>query len=204
MIILKITETEKIIAALKLGQTIVFPTETSYGLGVDATNREAVKKIFKIKERAAGKPLLVVMSSIVAAKKYLRWSEPLNKLAQKYWPGALTVVGKYHRRWLGKNLVPGVVTEAGTVAVRVPAESWLQALTVKLGRPLVATSANLSGTGEIYEPQKIIQSFAGKNFQPDLLVDRGVLPPHQPTTLVDVTKKQLQILRQGELKIFTD
>ena len=125
MEIYKRSETEAIVNALKAGQTVVFPTETSYGLGCDATNRDAVEKVFKIKEREWNKLLLVVAPNIKMAKKYLVWNETLQKLAKKYWPGPLTVVGDYrHRNWFGKNLVIGVVSEQKTIAVRITADPF--------------------------------------------------------------------------------
>ena len=70
------------------GKVIVFPSETSYGLSCDATNQEAVDKIFKIKGRPSDKPLLIVVPSVEMAKKYLEWNEQIDELAKKYWPGA--------------------------------------------------------------------------------------------------------------------
>jgi len=85
----------QIVVELLNGKTVVFPTETSYGLGCDATNQEAVDRIFKIKERRGDKPLLVVVPTVAMAKKYLVWNNLLEKIASKYWPGAVTVVGSY-------------------------------------------------------------------------------------------------------------
>ena len=101
----------QIVSEILNGKVLVFPTETSYGLGCDATNQESVDKIFKIKGRTDDKPLLVVVDSIESAKKYLHWNETLEKLAQKYWPGPLTIVGEY----AGENLAKGVVGKDNTI-----------------------------------------------------------------------------------------
>lgn len=218
MIVLKKEEIEKLILLLKSGQTAVFPTESSYGLGCDATNRNAVEKIFKIKDREQNKPLLVVVPDIKMAKKYLVWNELLEKLACKYWlaslelrrsgpkqseggPGPLTVIGQYRRRWLGKNLALGVVSQQKTVAVRVTVYLFLKEITMGLGRPLVATSANLAGAGEIYSAEEIKKIFSDRPNAPDILVDGGELPHVKPTTLVSVVNNKVEILRQGELKV---
>lgn len=87
----------QLVADILNGQTVVFPTETSYGLGCCATNQAAVDRVFKIKGRPSDKPLLVVVPSVEAAKEYLVWNELLEKVADKYWPGGLTVVGEYRR-----------------------------------------------------------------------------------------------------------
>ena len=202
MEIYKRSETEAIVNALKAGQTVVFPTETSYGLGCDATNRDAVEKVFKIKEREWNKLLLVVVPNIKMAKKYLVWNETLQKLAKKYWPGPLTVVGDYrHRNWFGKNLVIGVVSEQKTIAVRITADPFLKEISKRLGQPLVATSANLAGDGEIYGAEEIKTIFSDRPNSPDILVDGGELKRNKPTTVVSVLGNDLKILREGEIKV---
>jgi len=98
MIILKKENIKEIVNALKQGKVLVFPTETSYGMGCDATNQESVERIFQIKNRTKEKPLLVVVDSIQKAKKYLKWNETIEKISKKYWENgdkALTVVGEY-------------------------------------------------------------------------------------------------------------
>jgi len=91
---MKVISTKEAIKYLKNGKTIIFPTETSYGLGCDATNQEAVDKIFKIKGRRGDKPLLVVVPTVEMAREWLEWTPLVEKLAEKYWPGALTIVSK--------------------------------------------------------------------------------------------------------------
>ena len=103
MIILTEQNLFEAVEYLKAGKTIVFPTETSYGLGCDAANQEAVNKIFKIKGRKSDKPLLVVVPTIEMAKKYLVWNNLLEDLASRYWPGPLTLVGKYLEPLLKKR-----------------------------------------------------------------------------------------------------
>lgn len=179
------------------GQVLVFPTETSYGLGCDATNQASVDRIFKIKGRADDKPLLVVVDSIEAAKKYLVWNEHLEILANKYWPGPLTIVGEY----LGGNLAQGVVGKDGTVAVRVTDFSLLKSITSKINRPLVATSANLAGEPSLFDSQAIVDVFKDRENQPDIILDQGLLPQSPATTLVSVVGNNFKILRQGNLKV---
>ncbi len=181
----------EVVEALQSGQTAVFPTETSYGLGCDAANQGAVDKIFKIKERKSDKPLLVVVPSIEMARKYLVWNDLLEDLANKYWPGPLTVVGEYNEE---ENLAAGVVATDNTIAVRVTNFPLTKFLSEKSGRPLVATSANLADAGDVYDSKKI-------TIKPDILIDGGELPHNPPTTIVSVVNDNLQILRQGQIKI---
>lgn len=179
------------------GKTLIFPTETSYGLGCDATNQKAVDKIFKIKGRKSDKPLLVVMPTIEMARKFLKWNSLLDKLSKKYWPGALTVVGEAQ----GKNLANGVVAKDNTVAVRVTSHPLLVSITEKVGRPLVATSANISGEENIYEAEKIYQTFETQTEKPDLILNYGILPKTRPTTIIKINNEKIEVLRQGELEV---
>src|SRR3989344_1820980 len=202
MIIIDKSELLKAVEYLKQGKTLVFPTETSYGLGCDATNQEAVDKIFKIKGRQGDKPLLVVVPDVEMAKKYLVWNNLLDELAGKYWPGPLTVVGEYLslRGALSDEAIPrfgsandgiaalpsvarndnlavGVVSPDNTIAVRVTDYPLTKLLSSGLGRPLVATSANLADAGDVYDSKKI-------GIKPDILIDGGVFPPNPPTPIV--------------------
>ncbi len=189
---------QEITHCLLHGQTAVFPTETSYGLGCDARNVEAVEKIFAIKGREKTKSLLVIVPSVAVAREYLEWNDKLEELAHKHWPGPLTVVS----RALTGKLPPGVVSSEGTLALRVTGDIWLQSLTTNLGEPLVGTSANISGAPqEIYKLEEVQQEFLGQEIKPDLIVEGGVLPKNLPTTIVSVIGGELKILRQGELKL---
>ena len=198
MKILKECNLSEVVVELLAGKTIIFPTETSYGLGCDASNQQAVDTIFKIKARVGDKPLLVVVPTVEMAKKYLLWNTNIEKLAKKYWPGALTIVGNCIPN---SGLANGVVSNQGTVAVRVTANPVIKFLSESLGKPLVATSGNVSGAGDIYNSADAETMFAGRDVQPDIILDFGQLPKNLPTTLVDATGNELKILRQGEVKI---
>lgn len=187
----------EVVEYLKAGKTTVFPTETSYGLGCDATNQEAVNKIFKIKGRKSDKPLLVVAPTVAMTKKYLMWNKTVELMANSYWPGALTIVGEWNKK---EKLATGVVSADNTIAIRVTNHPIPKFLSEKLGRPLVATSANLAGAGDIYSAQEAERIFSSKEFRPDIIIDGGELPHNQPTTIVSAVD-ELKILRQGQLRI---
>ncbi|MDD4477188.1 MAG: L-threonylcarbamoyladenylate synthase [Patescibacteria group bacterium] len=204
MFLLKKENLDKAVELLKKGKILIFPTETSYGLGCDATNQKAVDKIFKIKGRQTDKPLLVVAPTVESARKYLEWSDILEKISSKRWPGPITVVGKYkinNSKIEKLKLSDGVVAKDGTVAVRVSAHPVCKFLSEKLGSPLVATSANLSEAGDIYDSADAIKIFENREFKPDAILDYGRVPFRKPTTIVSVIKKKLKILRQGEINV---
>jgi len=201
---MKVISTKEAIDFLKNGKTIIFPTETSYGLGCDATNQEAVDKIFKIKGRRGDKPLLVVVPTVEMTRECLEWTPLLEMLVKKYWPGALTIVSKLKvksEKLKVGELVNGVVGQDGTVAVRVTNAKVPRYLSQELGNPVVATSANLADLGDIYDSEELIKMYEGREFQPDGIVDAGVLPKNSPTTIVSVVDDKIEILRQGEIKI---
>lgn len=187
----------QIISEILNGKVIVFPTETSYGLGCDATNQAAVDRIFKIKGRSDDKPLPVTVSSIEMAKKYLLWNYNLNRLAYAYWPGPLTVVGDYATGKLAK----GVVDKNNTVAIRVSAYPLIQSITEKIQRPLVATSANLAGQPSFYSAAKFFEAFQSQPEQPDIILDYGELPNNLHTTIVSAIGSKIKMLRQGDLNV---
>jgi L-threonylcarbamoyladenylate synthase len=193
--------TAALIVELLNGKTVILPTETSYGLGCDATNQEAVDSIFAIKGRPSDKPLLVVVPTIEMAKKHLIWNDTLEKIANTYWPGPVTVVGEYNGA-ARPALASGVVAKDGTVAVRVTNDPFLVSLTEIMNRPLVATSGNVSDAGDMYDSKAVEAMFQGRAVQPDYILARGVLPNRPPTTIVRVrTDGTLTIIRQGEITI---
>ncbi|OGH91288.1 MAG: threonylcarbamoyl-AMP synthase [Candidatus Magasanikbacteria bacterium RIFOXYD2_FULL_39_9] len=198
MQILKECYLSQAVASLLEGKVLVFPTETSYGLGCDATSQKSVDKIFKMKGRGDDKPLLIVVPTIDVARKYLEWNDAVDRLAKAHWPGALTIVGMAKPN---SGLANGVISKFGTVAVRVSANNVVKFLSESLGKALVATSANISGAGDVYNSSEAQAMFSEKVFQPDIILDYGQLEKRPPTTIVDATKDKIKILRQGQVKI---
>ncbi|MFH1789785.1 MAG: L-threonylcarbamoyladenylate synthase [bacterium] len=183
------------------GKILIFPTETSYGIGCDATNQSAVNKIFKIKKRDIGKPFPIIVNSIAKAREYLQWSDLLDKIAKKYWPGALTIVAQC--RSAKPKLAKGVVSEQGTVAIRVTSGKFASQLCKMTNVPIVATSANISGRNEIYSIQQIKKVFSDLDFLPDAIFDAGDLPANLPSTIIAVANNKVELLRQGDVIIQT-
>lgn len=210
-----VKNTNDIIQNLRNGAVIVYPTETCYGLGGDATNPEVVEKIYKIKQRREEKPFLVVVSDIAMAMEYLEWNDKIDEIASKYWPGAVTIVGKLKIDDLkfknDKNnlkseiynlkLANGVVAPDGTIAMRVTAHPIASELARGLGRPLISTSANISGQDPAYSVGGVVKMFTNQEFQPDILIDAGVLSQNLPTTIVSVVDNEIKIIRQGAVEV---
>lgn len=189
----------EIVEALKQGKVIVYPTETCYGLGCDATNAEAIKKLFAIKQRQENKSVLVLVSGTGMIKQYVEWSPTLEELARKYWPGPLTVVAKTKSN--GAQLPSGVVGVDNTIAFRITDHHFAYDLVKALGRPLVSTSANISAHESPYDMESVMTMFGKAELQPDIVIDSGSLPHHSPSTIVRVVDEKIEVLRQGELVV---
>lgn len=187
-----------IVSYLKDGKIIVYPTETVYGLGCDATNQEAVDKIFKIKQRQQEKSVLVVAGNVDMMVNYISWSKKLHELSDKYWPGPLTVVVPARPE---NELARGVVADDGTIAFRITDHPLAVELSKKLDKPLVSTSANITAQESSYDVESVIEMFEGSEFQPDILIDAGELPHRSPSTIVKVEGDNVEVLRQGELVV---
>src|SRR3989338_10839675 len=149
----QITEGVKI---LKEGGVVLFPTETAYGLAADATNEQAVKRIFAIKGREEKQTLPLVAASFQMVSPYVFWTPLLRKLARTYWPGPLTMVLKVKEKNL---LAKNIIRDNGPIGIRVSSHSIAQKLSKGLGKPIVATSANVHGQPNCYSTRSAMRQF---------------------------------------------
>lgn len=186
-------EVDLIVNFLNRGQIIVYPTDTIYGLGCLATDRKAIRRIFKIKRREKRKPLLVLVDSLKMVKKYCYVSKEQEKYLRKIWPIKTLSVFKGHRvsrarpvsvilksrKKLPKELTGG----KDGVAARLPKNNFLIKIIKKIGVPLVATSVNVSGEKNLYNVSNIEKYF--KKHKPDLAADAGELKG-KPSRLIDL------------------
>ena len=144
---------------IKSGGTLAFPTETVYGLGADATNKLAVAKIFQAKGRPSFNPLIIHCFSIEQIQKFAMWSSEAQKVANKFWPGPLTMVLP-----LLPNSQISSLALAGlqTVAVRMPNHSIAQSILQLANTPIAAPSANPSGAVSATKAEHVISRLNGK------------------------------------------
>lgn len=180
----------KVAGILGRGGLIVYPTDTFYGLGASGYQADAVRSIYRIKQRNASKPLSLVISDYGMLGDVAAELPPvLPALAEAFWPGPLTVVVPASSR------LPDVLLGASrNIGVRIPDLAWLRRLVRESGFPLTATSANLSGAGEIADPREAVRIFQGKV---DLIVDGGATSGGRPSTVLDLSARPPRILRQG-------
>jgi L-threonylcarbamoyladenylate synthase len=188
-----ITEATKI---LTNGGTIIYPTETCYGIGVDATNIKALKKLLTYKKFRGSKPISIAVADKKMASKYIEINEMAKNIYKNYLPGPITVVS------MSKGVLqPPVVSQQGTVGVRIPNYPLILELLKQYGKPITATSANMSYRSAPYDIDKLIEQLPKKSLKMiDLIIDAGVLPKNPPSTVLDTTLNTLSVLREGKLK----
>lgn len=188
------------LAALRAGGLVIFPTETTYGAGVDATNQAAVDKLLGYKSRREGKPLSIAVPDMQMAEQFVELTDSARKLYQRFLPGPVTVVSHS----LGK-VAQGVESEFGTLGVRIPDYPLITQLVAALDRPMTATSANASDAKRPYTIQDIFEGLSEKQKTLiDLVIDAGQLPPNPPSTVIDTTLSTPVVFRQGEVKMAAD
>ena len=177
---------------LKSGGVVVLPTDTLYGLAADVFSQDALERVFTIKGRSSDLALPVLVSdwemvAVVAENK----SDLAQRLAEKYWPGPLTLV-------LPKLSGVSCLVSAGrdTVAVRSPNHLVPQRLITRLGRPITGTSANLSGEPNPQSPDEVRRQL-GNNV--DYIISCGPAPTGTASTIVDLTNGLPTLIRDGAI-----
>lgn len=189
-----IQQIKKGAAIIKKGGIVAFPTDTVYGLGASIFNEKAVSRIFEVKQRPQNMALPVLISDIAMLNNIVNNLPGVAlKLAEHFWPGALTMV------LLKSDRVPGVVTAGeNTIAVRLPAHPVPLTLIAELGIPIVGTSANLSGKPSPVNAKEVKQQLGDKV---DLIIDGGTSPGGQESTIIDLTAGKPVILREGPISL---
>lgn len=173
------------------GKLICFPTDTVYGVGAIATDVEACKKIYQMKQRSDKKPLPLLCSDIEQVKEYVEEiDEAVESLMRKYWPGALTIIFKKKEN-VGKHL------SEDTIAFRMP-NSRIALSIINKFSPLATTSVNMSGEAEINNIDEIEEKFS--DWIDYIVTDEAYLS-NIPSTVMDATGIFPVILREGKIKV---
>ena len=185
------------VAVLKAGGLVVYPTETTYGLGVDATNPVAVNKLLKYKSRRQGKPLSIAVSNPQMAEKFVAINHQAQAIYSSLLPGPVTIVSK----GLGK-VAPGVESEFGSLGVRWSSFPLVTNILEAFGQPITATSANASGKARPYSIDRLLDRLSThQKSLIGLVLDAGKLPKNPPSTVIDTTLSTPVVMRAGGTKI---
>lgn len=180
------------------GEPVAVPTETVYGLAADATNPQAVARIYEAKGRPSFNPLIVHVPDLAAAETIGEFSEDALALARAHWPGPLTLVLPLKA---SAPIVSLVTAGLSTVALRVPSHPAMQALLAATGRPLAAPSANASGRISPTRAAHVVASLGGRI---PLVIDGGATERGIESTIVAATGGRPRLLRMGPIDIDAD
>jgi len=175
---------------LKSGGMVVFPTDTVYGLGALAYSDQAINRLYTAKERSVNKAIAVLIGEIEQLPQVTGALSPSAMLlAERFWPGALTLVVEKH------PALPALLSPTPTIGVRIPNHEFARNL-LRLAGPLATTSANLSGGANPRTAQEALEQLYGRV---ELVIDGGEVVGGVPSTVVDCTRAEIVILREGAI-----
>jgi len=200
MLILQISKNynqvlKKAAAAISSGKLVIFPSDTVYILAVDPTNQLAVDTLLLFKDRWTGKAISIAVSDIKMAQNYVEISKDTKNLYQNLLPGPFTIVSPGRHR-----VAKGIEAENGTLGIRIPDSKYISDLVKLLGKPITATSANLSGRTPNYSVETFLRPLSQKKKNIiSLIIDAGKLPKNKPSTVIDAVGSEIKILRRGDL-----
>jgi len=180
---------EKASNMIKSGGIVVYPTDTVYGIGCNPYDKKAIERIYEIKSREKSKLLPILAFSKEVAAKIVKFDKQSEKIAQKMWPGPLTLVLELSDENLKKSL-----NTKTKIAIRVPKHSCTLRLLEKCDF-IIGTSANVSGSNSFKDPQKCYQNVTGF----DLFLDGGIITSGGESTIIEFEENELKIHREGVL-----
>ena len=184
---------DEVSTSLREGKLVIFPTDTVYGIGTNAYDGDACEKIYDAKGRPSYKPLVLLISDISMLKKMVDTISPVEQqLIDTFWPGALTI--KLKKK---KDILPDVVSAGDEyLRARLISEGLMHELIKKAGVPVVAPSANLSGSTTGTKIENIIREFDGKV---DYILDYGDVESDLTSTIVEVEDEKVIIITEAKI-----
>lgn len=180
---------DDLVQKLRDGELVAAPTDTVFGVMADATNPDAIEKLYDLKARPSGKPFQVLVNSIDMAEGLAAFSHIAHRIVESYWPGALTLVLPLKKE---AGVSPIVTGSLETIGLRWPKHSLIEAVIEKLGHPVAASSVNTAGEMPINDPDEIKAAF------PHLTVAEGEALG-TPSSVVELRDNQLVCYREGKV-----
>jgi len=182
---------ERAVAALEAGGVIAYPTDTYYAIGCDLSNKRAIEKLYRLKQRAANKPLSFLCADLSDISRYAKVSNQAYRTMKRLVPGPYTFILPATR------LTPEIaMTRQKTVGIRVPQAAIPLALVERLGRPLLTTSATFEG--ETLDDPREIKGRLGHGLE--LIIDGGY-QQDEPSTVLSLLDDRIEVLRMGKGKV---
>lgn len=188
------SDINEIVGVLEAGGIVAFRTDTLFSLSCDAFNNDAVSKIYTLKQRPVHKALPIFIDSIESAKQYVEIDNVAMKVAKKFWPGPLTIILPLLE---SSRISPLVHRDSRCIAIRVPNAPLLSKVIKLHGNPLVATSANLSGTPNIHTYEELSKHFGD---EVDLFADdKEQILSKVHSTIIKPSDSTVEVLRSGSI-----
>jgi L-threonylcarbamoyladenylate synthase len=196
MVIKKINEIkiEDIITILENSGLVILPFDTCYGICCNPSDQKAVEKLLQYKERREGKAISISVSDIEMASKYVDINDTAKSIYERFLPGPYTVIS------ISKGeVIKGIEAENGTLGIRIPQSEWILSLIREYNNPITSTSANQAYQKTPYQIEDILQNATKKSLElVDLIVDGGKLKYNPPSTVMDTTLGEIQVVRKGQ------
>lgn len=184
---------DEVACAILNGKIVVFPTDTVYGIGTNAYDEKACEKIYEVKGRPKYKPLIVLINNYEMLDSLVQGiNEIEKKLMDSFWPGPLTIILKRNK----SCYIPDIVTNGDSIAVRMPNHNLTQLLIEKANVPIVAPSANLSGSVTGTKIKNIVNELGDKV---DYILDCGDIENDTVSTIVQVENEKVIVIREGKI-----
>ena len=177
------------VKSIKEGKIVVFPTDTVYGIGCDPYNKEAVEKVYRIKNRKQGKLFPVLGFSKNELEKIANFNQKANKIAEKFWPGQLTLILPLKDEKLKTSM-----NLENKVAVRVPNNSCALAILEQCNL-IIGTSANVSGMESFVDPDECEKNISDY----DVFVDSGKISSKGESTVIEISEDEVVVHRKGSI-----
>jgi len=176
------------------GQVVVCPTDTGYAFAANALDVRAITRVFQLKGRSFSNPIHVAVGNIKDADKYAYVNDAARYLAKRFLPGALTIVLK-KRAVIPSMLVAGM----DTVGIRVPDNKVILKLVELTGKPVTATSANISGKPGTYSVEEVTAQLGEDISKIGFILDQGPVKVREVSTIVDLSASPPKLIRQGKI-----
>ncbi|MFA5158349.1 MAG: L-threonylcarbamoyladenylate synthase [Patescibacteria group bacterium] len=191
---MKKLDIKKIAQEINSGKAIVLPFDTVYGLVANPFNTDAMNKIYNIKGRDFNKPIALIFSSVDMVKQYINLDKKVETFIKAKTPGAYTFIFPWSKK--ERSHFANQYHSLEKVGIRIPDNKNILDLIKKLGQPIAATSANVSDQPNCWSVQEFESQIKDNEYQPDLIIDGGVLSKNPPSEVVDISNiEEIKILR---------
>jgi tRNA threonylcarbamoyl adenosine modification protein (Sua5/YciO/YrdC/YwlC family) len=179
----------KAVDILRGGGTVIYPTDTVYGMGCDLFNKKGIERIYEIQRRDRKQPLSFICADLKDISRYARVSDDAYKIMRRLLPGPYTFILEASRT-VPKIILP----KRQTTGIRVPDNRICQTLVAEMGSPIISTSVK-NGEGELLSDPRMIEELFGKRV--DMIIDGGIIAA-EPSSVVSLLDEGVEVIRTGK------